>query len=130
MLNIFIYTKSLIIIYSKEFIPMLSIMEQVEVEEKDYIQNYYYYTENSIDLNTINQDYKDNIKHFCITNNSNVSFGNAEYLFYNLSNLESIDFNNASFSNVTSMLWMFNGYRTWYWLFDSGENINDVVYKI
>lgn len=49
-------------IYSKEFIPMLCIMEQVEVEEKDYIQNYYYYTDNLIDLNTINQDYKDNIK--------------------------------------------------------------------
>lgn len=49
-------------IYSREFIPMLCIMEQVEIEEKDYIQNYYYYTENSIDLNTINQNYKNAIK--------------------------------------------------------------------
>lgn len=49
-------------IYSKDFIPILCIMEQVNIEEKDYIQNYYYYTETDIGLDDINQTYKDDIK--------------------------------------------------------------------
>ena len=53
--------------------------------------------------------YKNNIKHFYITNTSNISFNNASSLFYNLSNLTSIDFSNASFSNVTDMSDMFYG---------------------
>lgn len=49
-------------IYGKEFIPMHCIMEQVDVNEKNYIQNYYYYTNDVIDLETINQNYKKDIE--------------------------------------------------------------------